>query len=773
LLGPLPPTALRKRTFALLAAAYCALVLALLPWAGEMGLQDPRIAGVSGTAILFANLCTALLLGAWYRSSGRAPHLVLTGAYLYGGIMAGLHMASSPGALLPQPLFSGEQTAGWILLGWHAGLAGAYLAAVLLEVRGASPTRADERGRRLVGCCLLALGASALAGALAASVGARPLAGLQWAAANLAIIWICVAVCGAALAVIWARRAFDDALYLWLALVLVAKVVGLVLGNVDGGGRYTIAWHASWASDVVSAFLLLVFLMREITERLRRPLLSATAAAGGAIAAAGAAVFLRWSLDPWLGPAAAHITLFGAVAIAVWLGGWAPATLSAVLGYAAVSFLFSQEPGGSAAAIASQVPQALLFTLTCATVIGTGEGMRRARDRYRTSEVALEERALQLQRADANKSHFLALLAHELRNPLAPMRTGLAVLKLSPDAASAARTHEMMERQFAQLTRLIDDLLDVSRIDRGKLELRPERMALEAVARSAVEAAMPGMEAKSLQLVVRYAGQPLYVEADPVRLAQVLGNLLNNAAKFTATGGRIELAMRAEDGHAVASVADTGVGLAPADLEKIFDMFVQVGAPHTSGGLGLGLTLVRSIVEHHGGRVEARSAGPGRGAEFVVRLPLAPSAAAATAPAVALPANGARRRVLVVDDNIDAAETIANLLRLEGHRVETAFDGAAAVRVSEALQPDIAFIDLNMPVMDGYELARRLRTLPFGRSIRLVALTGIGKSDDLERTRAAGFDLHITKPADPAQVSELAAGTSPDNVVRLHDSDVG
>jgi signal transduction histidine kinase/CheY-like chemotaxis protein len=756
----------------LLAAAYGVLVVALLPWVGETALKDPRITTVSGTAILLADFCTALLLGAWYRSSGRASLLVLTCGYLYSGVMAALHMATFPGALLPQPLFGGEQAVGWIFLGWRGGTSGAYLTAVLLELRAASPARADTRGGRLAAACLLALGACALVAALAASVGAYVMDGNQWTAANLAIIWICVAVDGAALAVIWAKRAFDDTFYLWLALVLVAAMVDLTLGNI-GGGRYTVAWHASRASLVVSAYLLLVFLMSEIAERLRRPLLSTVAAYGGAFAAICAAVFLRWFLDPWLGPTAVYITLCGAVAIAVWLGGWGPAALSAVLGYAVVNLLYGQPGGSLHVAGASQALQLILFALSCALIIGLGEGMRRARDRYRASEVALEERAAELQRADTNKSQFLALLAHELRNPLAPLRIGLAVLRRVPAGASATQTHEMMERQFVHLARLIDDLLDVSRIDRGKLELRPERVALDVVVRSAVEAAMPGIEAKSLQLVMRYAGQPLYVEADPMRLAQVLGNLLNNAAKFTAAGGRIELAMRAEDGQAVVSVADTGIGLAPGDLEKIFDMFVQAGERHTAGGLGLGLTLVRSIVEHHGGRVEARSAGLGRGAEFIVRLPLAASSEAAAAPAVPLPANGTRRRVLVVDDNADAAESVANLLRLEGHRVEAAHDAGAALRVAETLQPDIAFIDLNMPGMDGYELARRLRALPFGRNAQLVALTGMGKESDMERSRAAGFDLHLTKPADPARVSQLAAGEPPDNIVTLRDSEAG
>jgi signal transduction histidine kinase/CheY-like chemotaxis protein len=748
--------------------AYGALALSLLPWAGEAGLNDPRITTVGGTAVLLAAFCTALLLGAWYRSSGRPPLLVLSCAYLYSGVMAALHVAAFPGALLPQPLFGGEQAAGWIFLGWRGGMAGACLGAVLLAVRGASPARADERGRRLATGCLLAAGACVLVAALAAGSSSYVMSANQWAAANLAIVWICVAVNGAALAIIWARRAFDDAFYLWLALVLVAAMVDLTLGKL--GGPYTVASHVSQASFIVSSYLLLVFLMREIAERLRRPLLAATGAYGGALAAVCAAVFLRWFLDPWLGPAAAQVTLFGAVAIAVWLGGWGPAALCAALGYAVVSLLAGEPGAGLRIATAAQALELVLYALSCALIIGLGERMRRARDHFRASEVALEERAAELQRADTNKSQFLALLAHELRNPLAPLRTGLAILRLTPDGASAAQTHELMERQFAHLARLIDDLLDVSRIDRGMLELRPERIALDVVVRSAVEAAMPGMEAKSLHLVVRYAGQPLYVEADAIRLAQVLGNLLNNAAKFTATGGRIELAMRAEEACAVVSVADTGVGLAPGELEKIFDMFVQVGARHTAGGLGLGLTLARSIVERHGGRVEARSDGPGRGAEFIVRLPLAAAGAAAAAPAVPLPANGVRRRVLVVDDNADAAETIASLLRLEGHRVETALDGAVALHVAESLQPDIAFIDLNMPVMDGYELARRLRTLPCGRDARLVALTGMGKASDMERTRAVGFDVHLTKPADPAQVTQLAAGKAPDNVVSLRDS---
>ncbi len=280
---------------------------------------------------------------------------------------------------------------------------------------------------------------------------------------------------------------------------------------------------------------------------------------------------------------------------------------------------------------------------------------------------------------------------------------------------------------------------------------------------------MPGIEAKQHELVVRYAGQPLYVDGDPVRLAQVVANLLNNAAKFTPPGGRIELSMRADGGSAILSVADSGVGLAREHLREVFDMFVQLeGSRQTAaGGLGLGLTLVRSLVAYHGGQVEARSAGPGKGAEFIVTLPLAATPAAPARNPEPLRTD-TRRRILVVDDNEDAAQTLADLLRLDGHAVEAACDGPGALRAAERLRPDVAFIDLNMPEMDGYELAKRLRATPWGANATLVALTGMGQKADVAQTRAAGFDEHLTKPADPARVALIAAGgTDKDKVVPL------
>jgi signal transduction histidine kinase/CheY-like chemotaxis protein len=430
-----------------------------------------------------------------------------------------------------------------------------------------------------------------------------------------------------------------------------------------------------------------------------------------------------------------------------------------VLGYVIVNVRYISPHGGVSIVGAEQHIALALFTFSCSLIIVLGEAMRRARDRHRVSEAELKERARELQRADANKGRFLAVLSHELRNPLAPLRTGLWLLKMrNPDPATA-ETHAMMERQIAQLARLIDDLLDVSRIDRGKLAMRTQRLPVADVLRTAIDTARPNIDAQGHTLVVRPPAQPLHVEGDLVRLAQVVSNLLNNAAKFTPANGRIELSVQAEDGVVAVRVADNGIGIAPERLPEVFDAFVQLDSSRPSaGGLGLGLTLARSIVRRHGGEIVAHSAGIGKGAEFIVRLPLASAPPAEEEKSLPEEAAAERRRVLVVDDNVDAAQTLAAYLRQLGHRVESAVDGEAALRIAEVLQPDIAFIDLNMPRMDGTEVARRLRITPWGRKARLVALTGMGQQADLQRTRDAGFDEHLTKPADPERISRLAAG---------------
>jgi signal transduction histidine kinase len=367
-----------------------------------------------------------------------------------------------------------------------------------------------------------------------------------------------------------------------------------------------------------------------------------------------------------------------------------------------------------------------------------------------TQEVEERRRAEQaLLEADRRKDDFLAILAHELRNPLAPIRTAVAILQRNGTRdPTLVRMRDVIERQAQHMTRLIDDLLDVARITQGKINLRREPADVAAAARRAVEAHMHALEARSHAIVVNER-EAARVHADPVRLTQVIGNLLSNAAKYTPEGGQIELDLGAEDGFATIAVRDNGIGIGPEYLAHVFELFGQVGSPRPHGhdGLGIGLALVRRIVELHGGRVEARSAGNGQGSEFVVRLPLLSPLAEGQepAPATDLP-RIAGRRVLVVDDSADCRDSLTALLQLDGNEVCSAGDGVEALEAAAAFHPDLVLLDLRMPAMDGYEAARRLRALPDGGRFILVALTGFGQPEHRERARSAGFDGHLTKP---------------------------
>jgi len=761
-LPPRAPTPAQMRTFALLSATYLVLTLSVVPWAREAGSGDSHIVVVYGLAVAIADLCTALMLGALYRDTGRTAHLLLCCAYFYGALMAVAHITTFPGALYEQPLVGDRQTVDWLYLAWRLGSASLFFAALLVAAREGSQ---NARARRLLVAIALTLAGSAGIVALAAQVRLEGLTGDRFTELGTTVQWVAVFLYAAAFALLWGRRAFGDLLYLWVGLVLLASIADLTLSNL-GGARYTIGWHAARVNLAVSACLLLAFLLGDaVTERRAMSRIARLAAYGGAVAVTLTALHMRWVLDPWLGYDVPYSTLYGAVAIAVWFGGLGPAVLAMIVGYALINVRYVSPLGELALDGPAEALSLGLFALSCSLIIVLGEAMRRARDRYRASEIELKERAGQLQRADANKSQFLAVLSHELRNPLAPLRNGLTLLRMQQERAqrvdpASAETYDMMERQIVQLTRLIDDLLDLSRIDRNKLELRTAPVALAEVMRTGVETARPNVDAKGHVLAVSYPEAPLCVEGDAVRLAQVVANLLNNAAKFTPPKGRIELSASTEQGAVVLTVADNGVGIAREHLQEVFDMFVQLDDRHVaaSGGLGLGLTLARAIVRRHGGEIEARSPGRGKGAEFVVRLPLVDAPALEESKDAAPASPAVRRRVLVVDDNVDAAQTLAQYLRLTGHRVESALDGEAALRIAEILHPDVAFIDLNMPRMDGAEVARRLRLTPWGRKARLVALTGMGQQADIDRTREAGFDEHITKPADLQRLSRLAAG---------------
>jgi len=369
-----------------------------------------------------------------------------------------------------------------------------------------------------------------------------------------------------------------------------------------------------------------------------------------------------------------------------------------------------------------------------------------------------------LRDTDRRKDEFLATLAHELRNPLAPIRNSLQILKMPRvDAETVQQTRDLMERQVHHLVRLVDDLLDMSRVMRGKIELRREPVELATVVARSVEIAKPLIEVQSHALEIVTPGESLLLNADPVRLAQVVANLLTNAAKYTEANGRIWVTARRQGEAAVLSVRDTGIGIAPDMLPHVFELFVQADHASTRAqcGLGIGLTLVKNLVEMHGGRVEAHSAGVGQGSEFVVHLPLVVplheqvGEGDARQPPPARPSSGLR--VVVADDSHDAANSLAMLLRLKGHDVQVAHDGQAALEIARDFRPDVVFLDIGMPRLDGYEVARRLRQSPGLEHVVLAALTGWGQPEDRRRTAEAGFNHHLVKPPDPHAIERILA----------------
>jgi signal transduction histidine kinase len=368
-----------------------------------------------------------------------------------------------------------------------------------------------------------------------------------------------------------------------------------------------------------------------------------------------------------------------------------------------------------------------------------------------------------LREADRRKDEFLAILAHELRNPLAPLRNAVEAMRRAPNDQEAVRwARGLIERQLGQLVRLIDDLLDLSRVSRGRIELRREEVDLRSVVNGALEICAPAIEQGGHRLALDLPSERIVLLCDPTRLIQVLCNLLSNAAKYTPSGGRMELAARRTAAGVEVSVRDNGVGI-PADmLRRVFDMFTQVerSLERAQGGLGIGLTLVKRLVELHGGSVEARSAGPGSGSEFIVRLPehapaqAMPVPVAAAEPVLEMPPG---RRILIADDNRDAADSLAFMLRVVGHEVRTAYDGEQAVQIADAFRPALALLDIGMPRMNGYDTARSLRAKAYGREMVLVALTGWGQPEDKQRSQVAGFDHHLVKPVDPSLLDRLLA----------------
>jgi len=391
-----------------------------------------------------------------------------------------------------------------------------------------------------------------------------------------------------------------------------------------------------------------------------------------------------------------------------------------------------------------------------AELVASNERLQATITERRRAEEALRE-------AGRQKDEFLAMLAHELRNPLAPIRNAVEVLqRLEIEEPRLDWGRAVIDRQVGQLTRLVDDLLDVSRLARGQISLQKKPLELTTIVERALETSRPVIEAHRHHLSVALPSEPVCLEGDLTRLAQALGNLLNNAAKYTQEGGRIGLTVERAEDHVVLRVRDSGVGIPPETLPYVFDLFTQGdrALDRAQGGLGIGLALVKKLVELHGGRVEASSPGRGQGSEFTLRLPTRsgpPALAAAPAEPAAPATPAARLRVLVVDDNADSAESMAMLLDLQGYETRSALDGPAALEAAQVFRPELILLDIGLPGMDGYEVARRLRTQPHMDETVLVAMTGYGHERDRLQAKAAGFNHHLVKPVDPEALQRVLA----------------
>lgn len=408
-----------------------------------------------------------------------------------------------------------------------------------------------------------------------------------------------------------------------------------------------------------------------------------------------------------------------------------------------------------------------IYEYIFAPVFGSGDiieavagSTRDITDRKRT-EAEREMLVEQLREQDRKKDEFLATLAHELRNPLAPLRNGLQLIRLAGASGMIEQTREMMERQLSQLVRLVDDLLDMSRVTSGKLELRRTRLELQTVVDAAVETSRPAIDNAGLNFTVTSSDDAIWVEGDHVRLAQIVSNLLNSAAKYTHRGGHVQLTIGSKDKTAIVSVADDGIGIPQEMLSKVFEMFTQIDRTleKTTGGLGIGLSLAKGLIEMHAGTIEACSQGEGRGSEFIVRLPIlfVADELNGSQEANKVVISSGRLRILVADDNVDAASSVGKLLELLGNDVSIANDGLNTLNMAESYRPDVMLLDISMPKLNGYEVARRIRGNGWGQRMMLIALTGWGQEEDRRLSKDAGFEYPLVKPVDLSHLRELLA----------------
>jgi signal transduction histidine kinase/ActR/RegA family two-component response regulator len=488
-----------------------------------------------------------------------------------------------------------------------------------------------------------------------------------------------------------------------------------------------------------------------------------------AIFATAVVALIRLGVSDVLGNYAPVVTFTIAVTLAAAYGGLIPGLVATALSLAASDYLFVPLRHSfhvlsvsGAAALAVMGFSGVLISLVCESLHRTRRRLEAEQENLRQSIEVQRQMREALSESDRRKDEFLATLAHELRNPLAPVRNAIHILRarMPASAPELQWARDVIDRQVTQMARLIDDLMDVARITRGTIELRRTHIALEEVVRIAIETSRPTIDASGHELHVRLPAEPLYLDADLIRLAQVFANLLNNAAKYTAPGGRIAVTAERDRDTVLVSVSDSGMGIPPDKLARVFEPFTQLDRTleRSKGGLGIGLALAKRLVEMHGGDIEAQSTGPGQGSRFVARLPLSAEQGVqrVVAPVGPLPARG-RKRILIADDNHDAATSLGILLNDAGYDVRTVADGGQALEMAAQFRPDIALLDIGMPVLNGYEAARHIREQPWGHAVLLVALTGWGGTEHRQQTAKAGFDHHLTKPVDPAALTRLLA----------------
>jgi signal transduction histidine kinase/ActR/RegA family two-component response regulator len=482
---------------------------------------------------------------------------------------------------------------------------------------------------------------------------------------------------------------------------------------------------------------------------------------GTALAAVAVATVVRFLVDDLMGGRATYAFYLIATAFVAWRCGLGPALVAAGIGSLLGNFLF-ETPGGRFSL--DWGPSQASFFVSLAIGVVTAffcESLRvTARENARMYREARQ--------SDERKDVFLAMLGHELRNPMAPLRNALYLLEtMGPHDREVEQMHRLISGQVDQLIRLIDDLLDVSRITQEKIELKVESVELHSIVDATLNTVRPYINERRHDLLITLPTERVYLEADPVRMTQVLTNLLNNAAKYTEPGGRIWFTAEAEKGTLTLRVRDTGIGMSAEERERVFDLFEQGGdtVKQAKGGLGIGLTLVRSLVRLHGGTVEAESPGVGLGTEFIVRLPTTygPRDAPSQTPPVAapirapVPKNGGRMRVLVIDDVVATASGMAAMLGLWNYEAKTCHDAFSALELVRTFKPDVVLADIGLPQMNGYQLAAEMRRIPSLKEAVIVAVSGYGQESDRQKSKAAGFDRHLTKPVDPAELESLLA----------------